>query len=366
MVRYPQSTDRNLSVSGIILAGTFPWSNSAFDRLWARPLIPIAHRPLLSYALSWLRGASVDNVIVCGNRDTRAVEPELMNRLSKELNFSYLEDPMPRGAAGCVRDAGLSCESDTLVVTDGAAIPTVDLDRLLENHQQSGAVATVVVYSEARRGGHPSRHTPAGVYVFDRAVIESIPRKGFCDIKEHLIPRLVRAGERVMTYDGGGAIPRVLNEETYLAVNDFVIERLASGDNEREGYQRKGEALIHSEASVAEDAILVGPLLVGPGATISSRAVLIGPTSLGCDATIGPGALVSRSAVWRRSTIQADAAIDRTIVADDVVIERGRHEHRMVVAGRPHERILQRADRPRASSKPPAAGRPEPLLGSLG
>jgi NDP-sugar pyrophosphorylase family protein len=362
MVVQPSSEDQEPSVVGIILAGTFPWAHSAFNQLWSRPLIPVAHRPLISYALSWMRAARIEDVFVCGNRDTRGVGTQLLHQLSDEMGFSYLEDPMPRGTAGCVRDAALSGDSETYVVADGAAIPNVVLATLLTTHRRSGAAATVVVYSTPRGGGRPASHTPAGVYVFERRVLELVPRRGFCDIKEHLIPNLVKAGERVMTYASEGAVPRVLNEQTYLAVNEFVIQSLSSTDGEREGYYRRGESLIHEEASVSDDATLVGPLIVGPGACIQPRAVLIGPTSIGREVTVGARAVISRSAIWRRSTIHADAIVDRSIIADDAVIQSGRHEHRTVVMARRRGGLKQRSVRV-PSSAPARAGEP---IGSLG
>ena len=117
--------------SGIILAGTFPWANSAFDRLSPRPLVPVAHRPLISFGLSWLEGAGIRSIAVCGNRNSRGLEAQLRRQCSADVELSYLEDAMPRGAGGCVRDAALMSDSRTFVVTDGAAIPNVDLDDLL-------------------------------------------------------------------------------------------------------------------------------------------------------------------------------------------------------------------------------------------
>jgi NDP-sugar pyrophosphorylase family protein len=332
MPGHSESNDHGPSVAGIILAGAFPWANSAFDRISTRPLIPIAHRPLFSYALSWLRAGNVESLFVCGNRETREVE-NLMSRLSNQMHFTYLEDRMPRGAAGCVGDAGSLCNNETLVVADGTAIPTVDLARLLHAHQKSGATATIVVSAQSDVGAASApRYRPAGVYVFDRKVLASIPDRGFCDIKEHLIPKLIRAGQRVMTFTTDGAVPRVLNEHTYLAVNEFVVRTLVSAVTPLNGYERRGHALIHTEARVDDDATLIGPLLVGPGARILSRAVLVGPATIGRQVTVGPGALVVRSAVWRRSTIHADAVVDRSIVADDVVIaHRQHHKHQIVV-----------------------------------
>jgi mannose-1-phosphate guanylyltransferase/phosphomannomutase len=314
--------NRRNSARAVILAGTYQRANSAFDRLLPRTLVPVAHKPLISYGLSWLWDAGVTDVTVCGNRDTRALDAELWRHVPAGMAFSYREDSMPRGAAGCVRDAADGQTCDTYVVTDGATVPgAVDLPKLLESHRASGAEATLVVYAEPTRSGTAGAVIPVGIYVVNGAALEYIPPRGFFDIKEHLIPKLYRAGARVLTYRIPHAVPRVLNAQTYLAVNATVTESLVSGKALPSGYFRRGEALIQAGAKVAPDATLVGPVIIGQGADIRSRAVVIGPTSIGCDVVINNGALVSRSAVWRRSAIHAGAAVDLCIIGDGAVIQ---------------------------------------------
>ncbi len=320
-------------LSSIVLTGIYPWANSTFDRLLPRPLMPVAHRPLISFALSWLRQGGIDRVAVCANRETRALQTRLLPHVPPGMRLSYFEDPMPRGAAGSARDAASADEAGTFVVADGSAIPTVDLKELVLNHRASGAAATVVVHSESRGSGNPGLQVPAGIYVFERRALEAVPTRGFFDIKEHLIPRLRRSGEKVRTFSTRGAIPRVMSAQTYLAVCDFVVDHLVAADEVPDGYTRVGDSLVHHQAFVAHDAAVVGPVLIGPGAQIMSGATVIGPTSLGRDVTISSGALVSRSAVWRRSTIAERSVADRCILADDTVLEADQRAFRSVIAG---------------------------------
>src|SRR4051812_14937743 len=139
--------------TGIILAGTHPWTNSAFDTL-PRTLLPVAHQPLIWYGLSWLHNGGVSDVAVCGNRETRLLQSRLPRYVPVGLRVSYHEDPMPRGAGGSARDAATTFETETFVVIDGTSIPTVDLTELLATHRDSGASVTVVVHSEARGTGN--------------------------------------------------------------------------------------------------------------------------------------------------------------------------------------------------------------------
>ena len=305
---------------GVILSGNHPWNRSTFDRLLPRPLLPIAHRPLISYALSWLQQGRLRAVEVCANRETRALQAHLVRHVPKGMSLQYREDPMPRGPAGCVYDSASGSDAKTFVVAEGTAIPTVELEKLLLNHCASGAAVTVVVHTETPQNQKTSLQVPSGIYVFERRAIDLIPRHGFFDIKENLIPLLSRSGENVAIYSVAGASPRVLDALTYLAVNGWMVDQLAQVRERRDGYAEYGH-LVHNRALIAEDAVLVGPVLIGPGVRVMSGATIVGPTSIGADAIVERGSLVARSAVWRRSVVGQEAVVDRCILADDAVVD---------------------------------------------
>jgi NDP-sugar pyrophosphorylase family protein len=315
-----QDESPNRKVCGIILAGTYPWTNSRFDRLLARPLLPVAHRPLITYALSSLRQAGITRIAVCGNRNTETLEDWLAQREWDDAELSYLQDPMPRGSGGCVLDVAALDDSQTFVVTDGTSLSNLDLTVVLDRHRQADAAASVVIYSGHRGSGERRPHMPVGVYVFEAHTLRSIPRKGFRDIKEHLIPALVNQGEKVVTFETADAPLRVWNEDSYLRANEFAMSSMSSFKQPPAGYERRGEALIHCDASVSDDVVMAGPVVIAPGALVEPGAVVIGPTSIGVDVTVEPRALISRSAVWRRSTIRAGAVVDRAVIGDDSVV----------------------------------------------
>ena len=164
-----------MAVSAVVLAGTHDWSGSAFESLAPRPLVPVALEPLISYPLRWLRRGGVSSATICANGTTRLIENTIGNGDELAMELNYYQDATPRGAAGCVRDAGLAAGSDTLVVTDGTAVPTVDLAEVLAAHRISGAGMTVVVHRDGSASAPP---TPAGIYVFDRRVLRGSPRTG--------------------------------------------------------------------------------------------------------------------------------------------------------------------------------------------
>jgi NDP-sugar pyrophosphorylase family protein len=324
-------------VRGVVLAGTYHWSNTAFEDLLPRPLVPVAQAPLVSYALRWLRDGGIARATLCANSASRAVRSYLGGGSRLTMSLEYHEDWTPRGAAGCVRDAASRTDADTLVIADGTAIPAVNIGLLLDDHRSSGAAVTIVVHHDrqARTGERPLN--PGGIYVFDRRVLDFIPETGFQDVKEALIPKLYKAGERVVIHAGLGVCPRVLNAETYLALNNWMVEQVADNPAPLEhwgAYIETGQLLAHPTAWVAPGARIVGPVLLGPSVHVASGATIVGPTSLGADCHVGEDALISRSVAWRRCRIGAGAIVDGSVLTDDAELpSRTRLYHALKVRG---------------------------------
>lgn len=303
------------SVHGIVIAGTYPAGRSTLDALVPRPLLPVAQQPLITYALRWMHAGGLEQATICANSAARSIRTRLDGE-ALEMALDYVEDWSPRGAAGCVRDAGSRLDARTFVVADGTAVPEVDLAQLLATHRGSSAVLTVVAGADAT-----GRLCPSGVYVFDRRAFDYIPSDGFQDIKERLVPRLYAAAEHVVTHVARRVAPRVVNTDTYLALDQWAVERMAQSSDLSRGYRLRGEAVVHESAWVDPSARLLGPMLLGPGVKVQCGATLVGPLSLGPMTSVGKGAVVSRSVVWSGCVVGAEALVDRSMLADGARIE---------------------------------------------
>jgi NDP-sugar pyrophosphorylase family protein len=344
-------------VMGVVLVGTHPWANSAFDRLLPRTLLPVAQRPLVSYALSWLVDGGVSQAAVCANRETQVLQSRLHRHVPTGMAVSYHEDVMPRGAAGALRDAALASDYDTFIVTDGTSIPNVELNDLLAHHVTSRAAVTILVHRERERPGSPCAHVPTGMYVCNRDALLDVPERGFYDLKESLIPQLYRTGRRVSAFAAESVSPRVHDATSYLAVNGWMVEQLLQRGDVPDDYVKFGTCLHHREVAISDDVEFVGPVLVGQGARLGSRAVVVGPTSIGSDAVVGEGALVSRSAIWRRSVIGDLAVADRCVLADDTIMD----PHAQAFGAVMFTHFNQEPQESRAASADGLAGAPDSL-----
>jgi mannose-1-phosphate guanylyltransferase len=299
-----------------VLAGAY-LGHGSLDLLGPRPLLPAAQQPLVSYALRWMADGGVEVATICANSAARAIRASL-NGSAYGLRLDYLEDLSPRGAAGCARDAGLRTKAASFVVADGTSVPVVDMGELLEGHRSSRAAITVVVEADAA-----GRMQPAGVYVFDRRAFDLVPEDGFQDIKEKLIPSLYAAGEPVATHVVRGGAPRVVNADTYLALNQWLVERASRHRDWPHGFRAAGETILHDSARVDPTARLLGPVMLGAGASVGAGATLVGPVSIGPGTRIGDEAVVSRSVLWSGCIVGERAFVDRSMLADFAIVSPG-------------------------------------------
>jgi mannose-1-phosphate guanylyltransferase len=302
---------------GIVVAGAYLAGRCALDHLAPRPLLPVAQQPLVTYALRWMASGGLRDATICANSAVRSIRAGLKGS-AFGLRLDYLEDWSPRGAAGCVRDAGMKTDARTFVVADGTAVPVVDLADLLEGHRASQAAITVVVGADA--GG---RLRPSGIYVFDRRTLDYIPEAGFQDIKEKLVPRLYEVGEVVSTHMATDVAPRVVDADTYLALNHWVVERISRYRDTPNGFRNLGETVLHDSATVDPTARLLGPVLLGPGVTVHEGATLVGPLTIGPGSTVGANAVVSRSVVWSDCVVSERSFVDRSMLTDRGVVAPG-------------------------------------------
>jgi NDP-sugar pyrophosphorylase family protein len=305
----------------------------------------VVETPVVAFPLRWLARGGVTRATVCANSAARGVRAALQGRLDATQEVDFSEDWMPRGAAGCVRDAADRNLAQTFVVVDGATLPSGDLGALLEAHRQKGAALTVSVWTEP---GGAADLRPNGVYIIDRSALDHVSRHGYQDIKEALIPKLHAAGAEIAFHESAARSPRILDAESYLDVNRWAISRLAgselSAELQAQGYETRAGAFIHGSARVSDQARLVGPVVVAPGATVEDRATIVGPASVGRGSRVAQGAVVSRSVVWGDCRLERDSLVDGCLLSDGAVVPARSSRYRALEPGPLPEEALGPAD----------------------
>ena len=175
---------------------------------------PVAGRPFVFRLLDQLADAGFQRVILCTGYKAEQVA-ELVGGSYRGLGITYSPEPTPLGTAGALRHALPLIDSDIALVMNGDSVCEVNLGALWESHRRSGANGTLVVIEalETRDGGRVTLDEQgaitsfvekgtsraagwmsAGIYLLQRAVLESIPSGRAVSVEREVFPAWIGRG----------------------------------------------------------------------------------------------------------------------------------------------------------------------------
>jgi mannose-1-phosphate guanylyltransferase len=288
-----------------------------------KPVMPLAGRPFLSFMLDWAHSHGVDEVILSCGFMSHAVKA-VLGDIYDGMRLRHVIEDEPLGTAGPVRlayDEGLL--EERLLVLNGDVLTDIDLTGELEQHERTGARATIALYpvedtssygvvptaEDGRvmdfieKGGAdaPTDRINAGAYVIERELVESIPAGRAVSFELEVFPALV--GKGLYGYAAAGYWIDIGTPERYLeATWDLLAGRVPSSLPPRD----ETGSLVYENCLVA-------------GAHVGPQSVL------GRHCSVGTDARVERSVLHERVHVGADAAVIESVLAEGVRVgERAR------------------------------------------
>jgi mannose-1-phosphate guanylyltransferase len=280
----------------------------------AKPMVPVANRPVIEHLLRLLASHGLGDVIANLHWFPDAIESALGDGSRLGVDLSYRLEDQLLGTAGGVRNVAdfLTADGDdSFVVLAGDALTDVDLTALVAEHERTGAIATLAVKSVAdvtglgvvvadadgRIQGFQEKPDPAEalsdlvscmMYVFRKDVLDYFPDRPALDWAKEIFPILLEndAAMHVHPIDeywnDVGSIPEYLRgnlDAVAGAVSVDLDGEVLDGSGDEEapdempgGWELSGRALVHATAEVAEGARLDGTVVVGPRAAVGAGA----------------------------------------------------------------------------------------------
>jgi len=286
-----------------------------------KPVLPLAGRPFLTFMLDWLHRHGVDEAILSLGFLSDAVH-EVLGDIQSGMRLRYVHEDEPRGTAGPVRlaaDEGILDER--FLVVNGDVLTDMDLTAELEQHERTGAAATLALievddvssygvvptketgeveaFLEKSPGPAPTNRINAGAYVLERSVVDLIPAGRAVSFEREIFPEMV--GEGLYGWVAGGYWIDIGTPERYLeATWDLLAGRVESTLPERDE---------------------TGSLIYGGSLTSGAH---IGPqTVLGAHCSVGFDAAIERSVLHERVVVGSDAVIRESILGEGVRVGEG-------------------------------------------
>ena len=301
------------SFKAMILAAGFATRLRPLTHSRPKVLIPIQNRPLLHWLVEFLWSAGAEEVIVNGHH----LSDQLVDSV-RRANFPipvYVRvEKILMGTGGAIRNVADFWDERPFVVINGDILTSIDLREACLQHENSGAMATLVLKDEPRfnrvqvaddgrilsfTGGAEKLLAFTGINVLNPEILSIIP----ADIPVSIIDcylQLIAAGKIVMAHVAKGQYWRELGSlEGYLQTHQELF-RLRETPIQR--LQVGGKAVVHESARLGYNSRLDGMVCIGQECELDNDVV------------------IRESVIWDKVRVRAGCSIRRSIVGDGVVV----------------------------------------------
>jgi NDP-sugar pyrophosphorylase family protein len=297
-------------MKGFILAAGFG------TRLWpltedrTKAAIPFLDRPLITYSVEYLASHGIRDIIVNLHHQPDSIRAALGDGANLGVKIEYSSEAEILGTSGALDKVRDSLLEDDFVVINGKIVTNIDLGKVIADHRNQNAIATLVLKRNAAL-----EHFSI-VEIDDRHWITRF--EGFPDV---VAPQAaVAEASGVLGVVGGmtGAPPLMFTGIQVLSPRIFE-------------YVPRG-CFSHSTIHVYPKAIAAGETVVGHVSPADwyemstlrryleahLRLMPSGSVVAGDECVIEPGASVEQSVLWNRVTVGSGARVRRSVLADGV------------------------------------------------
>ena len=305
-----------------------------------KPVVPVCNRPFLLYQLDTLKRAGVTDVTLSLSYQPHKIEQQLGDGSDFGVSISYTVEPQPMGTAGAYKFAEDLIREPT-VVFNGDIITDLDLRAAIREHDERGAVATIVLapvenpYAygvvEAGEGGRVTRFAEkpgagevsgntvnAGTYILDPKVLDFIPAGESYSFEYGLFPDLLARGEAFYAHVPEAAYWIDIGAPArYLRVHHDILAGRVRGV---ELGNRRGDSDLATHAEIDRLSLIADGCTVKPGAQIINSV-------LGEGVHVEEKARIENSVVWPHTRVGSGAHVS------DAVVGRGCHVGRSAQVG---------------------------------
>ena len=306
------------NIKAVILVGSADFGRCPAASRQNRAMWPFAGRPVLQRLLDHLAYCGISKSVICCSSEEKRIQRHL--KIPKQMETVFRFETFPRGPAGCIRDAADIEHDDLLLVMPAAILNLPPLEPLISAHRSNGVDMTVFMDPPQNPQGPPAN---ARIYVCRPEIVKQIPQTGFFDIKENLIPAMIKAGQTVYAEQLQTPAGNFLGLEEYFSgVREFIAalpnaSLLPAGyaaDKDRPGVFTAAGVKIHPDVNIT------GPVLIGKNTKINPDVLIFGPAMIEDEVLIERGTVLSGSIVWGQARIESDCRIHSALIDSEKTV----------------------------------------------
>ena len=320
----------------------------------AKPMVPILNRPVMEHMISLLRHHGACEIAANLHYYPETIRTYFGDGSAFRVQLHYNHEETLLGTAGGVGAFRDLFSDGTFVVVSGDGLTDIDLTAFVAAHRRSGGIATiavkevddpslygvVVANEDGRITGFQekppvsealSKSCNCGIYAFEPAIFEYVPRDVFTDWAKDVFPALLAEDVPFHRWEMNGYWNDVGNIEQYRLSNfDALLGRVVL---DMPGRQIASRVWVGEGTEIQSGSHIDPPVLIGAGCIIESDAQLIGPLIVGDGCVIERGAVLDGVINWGDVRAERGSRLVGSILGRHVTLRRGVVVHEDVVIG---------------------------------
>ena len=307
-----QESLQKQSIKAIILVGALDFGRCPLASSLPTSMWPVAGKTVLEHLLNHLADQGIKQAVICGG-DVSSLPVEKF-LADDRLELSFVDESLPVGTAGCIREAVTDGTDSLLMVFPASIACPPEIDMLIKAHRDGQSDLTVML--NPCDADDTSMGQASGIYVCDPCILEHIPKAGYFDIKEGLIPKMLLAGRSVHAARLPSHAGNFRNRQEYLYAVSNCLENVPKLDVDFKPLKNSDsrDLWLSNNARIDPKARINGPVLIMDGATVSSGALVLGPVILGKNTAIGKDSIVMNSVLWDGVKVGSNCRIRGCVV----------------------------------------------------
>jgi NDP-sugar pyrophosphorylase family protein len=204
-------------MKAVILAGGKGTRLRPYTTSFPKPLVPVHDKPILEIVIDRLIEYDISDITLAVGHLAELIMAYFADgkKFNSKIKYSHEKKPLGTiGALSLVRDE----LNETFLVMNGDILSDIDYHKLVENHNQSGSIATIaltrrsvnvdfgVAEMDETHGiidyhEKPTTHhyVSMGIYIFEPKIFDYFQLDQYFDLPD-LVLAIIRKGKRVNGY----------------------------------------------------------------------------------------------------------------------------------------------------------------------
>lgn len=310
----------------------------------AKPMIPVANKPVIEHAIDLLKKHNIKDIIISLFYLPENIQNYFGDGSEWEVNISYSVEENPLGTAGGVKKA-IENHDDTFIILSGDGIVDFNLTEIIKFHKAKESPFTIVL----KRVKEPTEYgiviteddgtitkflekpswsevftdtANTGMYVIEPHIIEKyVPKDTKYDFSFDLFPKLQQDNIPLYGFISDGYWCDVGNIDSYKSVHYDILDDMVSID--LPGKMIQHNVWVGRNVEIHPDAVINGPAIIGDFVRIKEKAEISDFTVIGNNCVVEAGASLRRSIILHSTVIGPKSELRGAIIGKRCVLEEG-------------------------------------------